>query len=170
MVKKGRIWTPLELETFCQILADPALNYAHTLETKALKKSANKEVFESTKSTFLEAIQDPSFKEENGSEEHPELDLSIPKLRNKYNNIKRKWRQRHHHHHHLGLLHYLFPKVDHQFLRLPSVSSFLKIVSSYRIARHFSCCPSFKRKRNQSIFWFNKTWDRIHSDQHSISV
>ena len=49
MVKKGRNWTPLELETFCQILADPALNYAHTLETKALKKSANKEVFESIK-------------------------------------------------------------------------------------------------------------------------
>ena len=46
MTEKGRNWTELETETFCRILVDDEFNFAVTLETKALKKSSNKEVFD----------------------------------------------------------------------------------------------------------------------------
>ena len=45
-VDNGRNWTDLETESFCRILVDPETNFATTLETKALKKTANKEVFQ----------------------------------------------------------------------------------------------------------------------------
>ena len=43
----GHNWTDGETERFCTILVDTELNYCATLETKALKKSSNTEVFES---------------------------------------------------------------------------------------------------------------------------
>ena len=45
-VPKGRNWTEKETEAFCYVLADGEFDFALTLETKALKKQANKEVFE----------------------------------------------------------------------------------------------------------------------------
>ena len=44
--KRDRNWTDLETEAFCEILADPKFSFSTTLETKALKKQANKEVLE----------------------------------------------------------------------------------------------------------------------------
>ena len=89
----------MEVETFCRILADSEFNFAATLETKALKQTAKKEVFETIQMTLKTAILEEDFIKENrvnfhGIDPYPELDLSIPKLRNKYNNIKRQWRQR----------------------------------------------------------------------------
>ena len=43
---RERNWTDLEVELFCSILSDAEYNYALTLESKALKKQANKEVYE----------------------------------------------------------------------------------------------------------------------------
>ena len=44
--KKTRNWTHLETEIFCNMLVESEFNFSHTLETKTLKKSSNKEVFE----------------------------------------------------------------------------------------------------------------------------
>ena len=44
--QKSRNWTDLETEEFCRVLADPDSDFCLTLEKKALKKTANKEVFE----------------------------------------------------------------------------------------------------------------------------
>ena len=100
-VDKGRNWTEVETETFCRILADPEMNFCTTLETKALKKTANKEVFESIQIEFKICLLEEEFIKENrlyfdlGEDDPlPELDTSIPKLRNKYNNLKKQWRQR----------------------------------------------------------------------------
>ena len=49
-VPKGRNWTEKETEAFCYVLADGEFDFALTLETKALKKQANKEVFEGIQS------------------------------------------------------------------------------------------------------------------------
>ena len=46
-MEKGRNWTDGETEMFCTLLVDTELNFCATLETKALKKSSNTEVFES---------------------------------------------------------------------------------------------------------------------------
>ena len=43
---RERNWTDLEVELFCSILSDGEYKYALTLESKALKKQANKEVYE----------------------------------------------------------------------------------------------------------------------------
>ena len=92
--EKGRNWTDVGTDTFCTILADPVMNFSFTLETKALKKSTNKEVFEAIQSEFKTALLEPEFVEENKKnfehELYSELDVSIPKLRNKYNNFKKK--------------------------------------------------------------------------------
>ena len=58
-VNKGsrdRNWTNLETDAYASILADGESNYALTLETKALKKKSNKEVFV--------ALADSEFREE----------------------------------------------------------------------------------------------------------
>ena len=101
-VEKSRNWTDLETEEFCRILADPDTNFCVTLETKALKKTANKEVFESIQLEFTKRLSDEKFADENrlfnddidDGTQLPELDLTISKLRNKYNNLKKEWRKR----------------------------------------------------------------------------
>ena len=59
--KKIRKWTHLETEIFCNILVDSEFNFCHTLETKALKKSSNKEVFEALQKEFRTALLDNNF-------------------------------------------------------------------------------------------------------------
>ena len=89
---KGRNWTDLETETFAMILADSTHNFSFTLETKALKKSSNKEVFEVIQSEFQTALADPEFVKENNTyfpeESATDLDTSVQKLRTKYNKLK----------------------------------------------------------------------------------
>ena len=86
-VAKGRNWTDLETESFCRILVDPETNFATTLETKALKKTANKEVFEVIQCEFKISILEEAFAKENrlyfdigDDDSFPELDISVPKL------------------------------------------------------------------------------------------
>ena len=52
----------------------------------ALKKQKSREVFEEIQKHLKTALADPAFVEENS-----ELDISIEKLRNKYN-LKKSWR------------------------------------------------------------------------------
>ena len=93
---KGRNWTDLETEAFAMILADSTHNFSFTLETKALKKSSNKEVFEVIQLEFRTALADPEFVKENNTyfpeESATDLDTSVQKLRTKYNNLKRVWK------------------------------------------------------------------------------
>ena len=95
VAEKGRNWTDLETDSFCRVLVDPETNFATTLETRALKKTANKEVFQAIQCAFKISVLEEEFTNENreyfdiGDDELvPELDISIPKLRNKYNNLK----------------------------------------------------------------------------------
>ena len=43
---RERNWTDHETEAYCTVLADAEFSFAMTLESKALKKQKNKEVFE----------------------------------------------------------------------------------------------------------------------------
>ena len=54
-----------------------------------MKKQANREVFEGIQEQLKIALNDPDFNEEN--EADSDFDISIAKLRNKYNNLKRAW-------------------------------------------------------------------------------
>ena len=92
---RERNWTDLEVELFCSILSDGEYKYALTLESKALKKQANKEVYEGLQMHFKVALADPDFIKENEIYNDvlgKPLDIEIPKLRNKYNNLKKGWR------------------------------------------------------------------------------
>ena len=96
--KKTRNWTHLETDLFGNILVDSELNFCHTLETKGLKRSSNKEVFEAPqRKEFRTAFLDNIFLENNRKlileGRQADLDISIEKLRNKYNNIKKSWRK-----------------------------------------------------------------------------
>ena len=59
--KRERNWTDLETEAFCDILADPEFSFSTTLETKVLKKQANKEVFEEIRIHLKTSSEDPGF-------------------------------------------------------------------------------------------------------------
>ena len=93
---RDRNWTDMETEAFAAVLADGEFNFALALETKALKKAANREVFESIMENFNVSLADSEFVEQNREffpeETAMELDVSIPKLRTKYNNMKKQWR------------------------------------------------------------------------------
>ena len=95
-VNKGsrdRNWTNLETDAYTSILADGETNYALTLETKALKRKSNKEVFEAILTDFNVALADSEFCKENKlhfpEESMIDLDISVDKLRVKYNNLKK---------------------------------------------------------------------------------
>ena len=86
-VDKERNWTEVETETFCRILSDPEMNFCTTLETKALKKTANKEVSESIQIEFKICLLEEEFVKENRhflSSIHPyqNLEISIIILKN----------------------------------------------------------------------------------------
>ena len=61
-----------------------------------MKKQANKEVFQSILENFRISLADLDFIDENkeffSEESDLDLQLSIEKLRTKYNNIKKRWR------------------------------------------------------------------------------
>ena len=78
--KRERNWTDLETEAFCEILADGEYSFSITLETMALKKQKNREVFEQIQNHLKTALADPAFVEENSTffvEGQMELDISI---------------------------------------------------------------------------------------------
>lgn len=94
--KKSRNWTETELKYFCLVLADKELEYAHQLDSLALKKSANRKIFEDLKAKLEEHFQSEEFKVENEQEKRKlkskykdvALDISPEKLRTKFKWIK----------------------------------------------------------------------------------
>ena len=63
--KKERAWTKTELKYMALILADEKTQYAVKLETLALKKSANNEVFEEIARDLERYLSSKEVKEEN---------------------------------------------------------------------------------------------------------
>ena len=63
--KRNRRWTEDELELFALVLTDEENNFASSLATLTLKKSANNEIFESLKNIFDEKLKELSFAEKN---------------------------------------------------------------------------------------------------------
>ena len=98
--KKGRNWTETELKYFC-ILANEETDYAHQLDSLALKKSANKKIFEDVKEKLEEYFQSEDFKGEFELEtskskskyKDEPLNLSPEKLRAKFKWIKDQWKR-----------------------------------------------------------------------------
>ena len=91
--KKTGNWRHLVTKIFFNILVDSEFNFCNTLETKALKKSWSKEVFEFLQKETRPAFLGNEFLEDNrklipeGGQ--ADLDTSIEKLRNKCDSIKK---------------------------------------------------------------------------------
>ena len=89
---RGRKWSEDELKEFASVLADDRTEFALTLETLALKKSANVHIFEAIKKELdarLQAKTTTSSKKGKGKE----IDTSVVKLRAKYKWLKEQWRK-----------------------------------------------------------------------------
>ena len=79
---RGRKWSEDELKEFASVLADDRTEFALTLETPALKKSANVHIFEAIKKELdarLQAKTTTSSKKGKAKE----IDTSVVKLRAK---------------------------------------------------------------------------------------
>ena len=74
-------------------------NFCHSLETRALKKSSNNEIFERIKVKFDENLHKSHIQEKiklqlgNKFERCPKIDTSVPRLRGKYKWLKDQWRK-----------------------------------------------------------------------------
>ena len=99
--ERSRPWTKTELKYFALVLADETNEFAYKLDTLALKKTANKPVFEDIKKAFEERISSEEFKEENDREHRQSkskkalthLRIDVEKLRVKFKWIKDQWRK-----------------------------------------------------------------------------
>ena len=89
---RGRKWSEDELKEFASVLADDRTEFALTLETLALKKSANVHIFEAIKKELdarLQAKTTTSSKKGKAKE----IDTLVVKLRAKYKWLKEQWRK-----------------------------------------------------------------------------
>lgn len=84
---RGRKWSLAELKLFATVLVDDKNDFALSLETLALKKSANLHIFENIKKEF-----DTRLKLETETVQEKSIDTSASKLRAKYKWMKDKWR------------------------------------------------------------------------------
>ena len=96
---RGRNWIQFEREAYAEILSDVDDGYASKLEKKALKRSANRSLFEEIADKLKEKFSSDEFILENltcfkkGTVEYSPLDLSVSKLREQYNNMKKIWKE-----------------------------------------------------------------------------
>ena len=90
---RSRKWSEGELKVFSFVLADGRTEFASTLETLALKKSAIVHIFEAIKKELDARLQTEnslsSFKKGKGNA----IDTSVVKLRAKYKWLKEQWRK-----------------------------------------------------------------------------
>ena len=91
----GTNWTNKETLLFVEILIDEEFNFEDCLERRALKRSANEEVYKATLQLFQEEMNKEEFLQHNaktfGKEKYEPLQVDVKKLQAKYNAIKRKW-------------------------------------------------------------------------------
>lgn len=84
--KRCRKWTEGELKEFAEVLAE---DHAFELETLALKKSSNDQIFKDIKEKLDFRLS--TIKQDEGVK--GQVDTSIPKLRKKYKWLKQEWRK-----------------------------------------------------------------------------
>ena len=85
--QKNRSWSEQELNVFASVLSSNDKRdrlWALTLETMALKKTANENVFEKIREEFKDSLAG-----EEGSDVYP---FSIDQLRRKYKWLKNEWK------------------------------------------------------------------------------
>ena len=91
---RGRNWTLDETNTFADILSDVDLNFASTLETKALKRSSNHIVYLDIKKELVSRLKDINESGNSTGEVLIEpLKTDIKSLQKKYNSLKGEWRK-----------------------------------------------------------------------------
>lgn len=99
--KKSRQWTETELKYFALVLVDEKTEFAYKLDTLALKKTANKNVYEDISIELKEVMSGADFKEENQREIRSSkskkgllpLSIDADKLRTKFKWLKDQWRR-----------------------------------------------------------------------------
>ena len=79
-------------------MIDEEFNFADCLERRALKRSANEEVYKEMLQLFQEEVNKEEFLQLNaknfGKGKNEPLQVDTKKLQAKYNAIKRKWRKK----------------------------------------------------------------------------
>ena len=94
---RNRNWTNEETYLFVEVLVDEEYGFTECLERKALKKSANEEVYQEILKVFKAQLQKEHFVELNkknfGKGGYNHLDIDTKKLQTKYNSLKKKWRE-----------------------------------------------------------------------------
>ena len=102
MTKESRMrrWSNVELMLFVTILANEDDSFVFSLESRAIKRKANEEVFESIRKNFdkqlaLNEVVN-KIKKEIGDKKfsiEPKIDTSVIKLRTKYKALKCLWKK-----------------------------------------------------------------------------
>lgn len=94
--EKMRNWTLDEVTLFAEVLTDDEFNFCQCLEKRALKKSANEDIFRSILEEFQKRLNEEFFIETNKkhfpSNTYNFLTVDIKKLQMKYNALKKQWR------------------------------------------------------------------------------
>lgn len=89
---RGRKWREVELKVFATVLADDRNEFALTLETLALKKSANFHIFQNIKKELDARLQMENIPCSKKGKEKA-IETSVVKLRAKYKWLKEQWRK-----------------------------------------------------------------------------
>ena len=89
---RGRKWSKVELKVFAYVLAVDRNEFAMTLETLALKKSANVHIFEAIKKELDARLQTENIPCSKKGKEKA-METSVVKLRAKYKWLKEQWRK-----------------------------------------------------------------------------
>ena len=89
---RGRKWREVELNVFATVLADDRNEFALTLETLALKNSANFHIFQNIKKELDARLQTENIPCSKKGKEKA-IETSVVKLRAKYKWLKEQWRK-----------------------------------------------------------------------------
>ena len=99
--KRDRNWTSQEISLFANLLADHQFGFVQSLESRAVKKQANEDIFQIVAREFNFLVNSDHFIAYNEAENfltkdgcilpYATLDMDIKKLRFKYNSMKKMW-------------------------------------------------------------------------------
>ena len=89
---RGTKWRKVELKVFATVLTDDRNEFALTLETLALKKSANFHIFQNIKKELNARLQTENIPCSKEGKEKA-IETSVVKLRAKYKWLKEQWRK-----------------------------------------------------------------------------
>ena len=89
---RGTKWREVELKVFATVLTDDRNEFALTLETLALKKSANFHIFQNIKKELDARLQTENIPCSKKGKEKA-IETSVVKLRAKYKWLKEQWRK-----------------------------------------------------------------------------